>query len=136
MSDTRIPDGGSIYGRSVAFPPRVAENGRIAWSEGTQNIRESIRIILLTNPGERLGLSEFGAGLQSLLFEPNTATRHRQLQDRIERALARWEPRINLLAVNVDVDPGDPEAAVVAIEYELVATRSRERLTFNVGMSR
>jgi phage baseplate assembly protein W len=136
MSDTRTPDGGSIYGRSVAFPPRVGANGRIAWSEGTQNIRESIRIILLTNPGERLGLPEFGAGLQPLLFEPNTAAQHRQLQDRIERALNRWEPRIRLLGVAVNADPADPEAAIVSIDYVLVASRSRERLTFNVGMGR
>ena len=129
-------DTGSIYGRSVAFPPRVGTDGRIAWSEGAQNIREAIRVILLTNPGERLRLPDFGAGLQPLLFEPNTAARHKQLQDRIERALARWEPRIGVQAVRVEVDPNDAEAAIVTLEYELVATRSRERLTFNIGLGR
>ena len=133
---SKNPDSGSVYGRSLAFPPRVDANGRIAWSEGPQNIRESIRIILLTNPGERMGLPDFGAGLQPLLFEPNTPTQHRKLQDRIERALTRWEPRIRLQAVSVSDDPEDPESAIVTLEYELVASRSRERLTFNVGMSR
>jgi len=123
-----------IYGRSVAFPPRIGPDGRLAWSEGPQNIRESIRIILLTNARERLRLPEFGAGLQPLLFEPNTPARHRQLQDRIERALARWEPRIALQAVRVETDPADPEAAIVTLEYELVANRGRERLTFNLGL--
>jgi phage baseplate assembly protein W len=129
-------DPGNIYGRSVAFPPRVGPDGRMAWSEGAQNIRESIRIILLTSPGERMRLPEFGAGLQSLLFEPNTPARHRQLQERIEQALRRWEPRIALQNVRVDADPDDPEAAIVTLEYELVATRSRERLTFNLGVGR
>jgi phage baseplate assembly protein W len=129
-------DDGSIYGRGIAFPPRVGTDGRLAWSSGEENIRESIRVILLTNPGERMRLPEFGAGLQPLLFEPNTTARHRQLRDRIERALSRWEPRIALQAVNVEADPGDPEAAIVTLEYELVATRSRERVTFNVGAAR
>jgi phage baseplate assembly protein W len=128
-------DIGQIYGRSVAFPPHIGADGRVAWSEGPQNIRESIRIILLTNERERLRLPEFGAGLQPLLFEPNTPARHRQLQDRIERALGRWEPRIALQAVRVETDPADPEAAIVTLEYELVASRARERLTFNIGLT-
>jgi len=127
-------DAGNIYGRGLAFPPRVGPDGRLAWSEGAQNIRESIRIILLTNPGERLRLPNFGAGLQPLLFEPNTAARHKQLEDRIQRALARWEPRIAVRTVRAEVDPDDAEAAIVTLEYELVASRSRERLTFNIGL--
>lgn len=129
-------DAGSIYGRGLAFPPRVGADGRLAWSEGAQNIRESIRLILLTNPGERLRLPAFGAGLQPLLFEPNTAARHKQLEDRIQRALVRWEPRIAVRAVRAEVDPEDAEAAIVTLEYELVASRSRERLTFNIGLGR
>lgn len=129
-------DAGNIYGRGLAFPPRVGPDGRLAWSEGAQNIRESIRIILLTNPGERLRLPNFGAGLQPLLFEPNTAARHKQLEDRIQRALARWEPRIAVRTVRAEVDPDDAEAAIVTLEYELVASRSRERLTFNIGLGR
>ena len=43
-------DGGQLYGRGMSFPPRVGPDGRIAWSEGETNIRESIQIILLTEP--------------------------------------------------------------------------------------
>lgn len=128
-------DTGTIYGRGMAFPPRVGADGRLAWSEGEQNIRESIRIILLTNPGERVRQPDFGAGLQRVLFEPNTPERHRKLQDRIERALSRWEPRIALRNVGVEVDPADPDAAIVTLEYELVATRARERVAFNLAVS-
>jgi phage baseplate assembly protein W len=128
-------DTGTIYGRGMAFPPRVGTDGRLAWSEGEENIRESIRVILLTNPGERMRQPDFGAGLQRLLFEPNTAERHKSLQDRIERALTRWEPRIALRQVSVEVDATDPEAAIVTLEYELVATRARERMAFNVAVS-
>jgi phage baseplate assembly protein W len=127
-------DTGTIYGRGMAFPPRVAADGRLAWSEGEQNIRESIRIILLTNPGERVRQPDFGAGLQPLLFEANTPERHRLLRDRIERALARWEPRITVHNVTVAADAADPEAALVTLEYVLVATRARERIAFNVSV--
>jgi phage baseplate assembly protein W len=124
----------SILGRGISFPPRVGVDGRIAWSDGEQNIREAIQVVLKTELNERLRLPEFGAGLGSFLFEPNTtATRH-VLQDRIARSLASWEPRITVEDVEVAEDPRDPEAAVATVEYRLVATQTRERVTLSVPL--
>jgi uncharacterized protein len=128
-------DGGRILGRGISFPPRVGADGRIAWSQGEENIRDAVRIILGTERNERLRLPEFGAGLNRYLFEPNTvATRH-QLQERILRALAAWEPRIAVESVDVDEDPDDQEAAIATIAYKLVATQVRERITVAVTLT-
>jgi phage baseplate assembly protein W len=125
---------GEVLGRGISFPPRVGADGRIAWSEGGQNIREAIQVVLKTELNERLQLAEFGAGLGRFLFEPNTtATRH-VLQDRIARALAAWEPRIAVESVDVEEDPVDAEAAVATVEYTLVATQARERATISVAL--
>jgi phage baseplate assembly protein W len=126
---------GSVFGRGIGFPPRVTPDGRIAWSEGETNIRESIRIILLTDERERLRLPDFGGGLTRYLFEPNTATTRQQIRDRIERALAEWEPRIRLESVLVDPDPKDAEAAIATITYRLVATRALERVSLSVALT-
>ena len=53
--------------KGMAFPPRVGADGRVAWSEGEANVREAMRVILMTEPGERLRLPEFGAGLARFL---------------------------------------------------------------------
>ncbi len=128
-------DAGRLLGRGISFPPRVGPDGRVAWSEGEDNIREAIRIILDTDRNERLRLPEFGAGLTRFLFEPNTvATRH-QLQDRILKALAAWEPRIAVESVDVEPDPEDTEGAVATIAYKLVATQVRERMTVAVALA-
>ena len=55
-------DAGRLFGRGISFPPRVGPDGRVAWSEGEVNVREAIRIILMTEPRERLRLPEFGGG--------------------------------------------------------------------------
>jgi len=47
-------DIGRLFGRGISFPPRVGPDGRVAWSEGEVNVRESIRIILMTEQNERL----------------------------------------------------------------------------------
>jgi phage baseplate assembly protein W len=128
-------DAGKVFGRGIAFPPRIGEDGRLAWSEGPENVRESIRIILMTELGERLMLPEFGAGLGAYLFEPNTATTRRLIQERISDALARWEPRVKVEGITVEEDPANPEAAIATISYQLVANQTRERVTLSVDLS-
>jgi uncharacterized protein len=125
----------SIFGRSMAFPPRVGPDGRFEWSDGEQNVRESIAVVLKTDPGERMGLPEFGAGLGRYLFEPNEPSTHARVRESILRSLARWERRIAVEAVDVLAHPGDPEAALVTIAYRLVATGTRERTSLSLTLA-
>jgi uncharacterized protein len=127
-------NGGQLYGRSMKFPPQLGPDGSIAWSEGEDNIRESIRIILKTEQRERLNLQDFGAGLQRFLFEPNTVATRFQIQDCITKALEQWEPRISVTDVTVEEDPDDTQSAIVIIEYRLVATQIKDRMNLHVTL--
>ena len=128
-------DPGSLFGRGIAFPPRITADGHLAWSAGEQNVRESIRIILSTDERERLRLADFGGGLSRYLFEPNTSTTRQVVRDRIQRALNDWEPRIRVESVTVDPDGDDLEAAVATITYRLIATRTLERVSLRVALT-
>jgi phage baseplate assembly protein W len=125
-------DAGRILGRGMSFPPRVGADGRVAWSAGEQNVREAVEIVLKTELRERLRLPDFGGGLGRFLFEPNTTTTRRQIQDRVVKSLAAWEPRIRVESVEVDADEQDPDSAVATIVYRLVATQTQDRLTLSV----
>ena len=125
----------NIFGRSLSFPPRVGPDGRVAWSEGEQNIRESIRVILLTNLRERLRLPDFGGGLNTFLFESNNVATQRAIEERILQSLKRWEPRISVESARVEEDPSDREAAIATIQYKLVATQTRENLSLSVRLA-
>jgi uncharacterized protein len=125
-------DAGQIFGRGISFPPRIGLDGRMAWSEGEINVRESIQVILLTGLNERVRLPTFGGNLSIYLFEPNTVSTRHSMQDRIVNALAQWEPRILVQAVDVELDPSDAQAAIATIVYKLVATQGLERVSLNV----
>jgi len=125
----------TVFGSGISFPVRLGPDGRVAVSSGPDNIREMIRVILLTEPGERLRLTEFGGGAGRFLFEPNTVGTRRRVQERIEEALARWEPRIGLQSVSVEEDPDDPQAAVATIRYQLVANRAEEQVSVRVQLA-
>ena len=126
---------GRLLGRGIAFPPRVGADGRVAWSEGEPNVRESIRVILLTEQAERVQRPDFGGGLSGVLFEPNTAATHQLIRDRIERALARWEPRITVESVTVEGAAPASDAALATITYRLVATGALERVGLTVSLT-
>lgn len=127
-------DKGALFGRGLKFPPRVGPGGRVSWSEGEDNVRETIRILLMTRPGERLFLPDFGAGLDAALFEPNTVTTRETLKGRIEQTLQQWEQRISLDSVEVNADPEDAQTAIATIAYRLVATQARERINVSVTL--
>ena len=125
----------SIFGKSMSFPPRVGADGRFVWSSGEVNIRESIAVILKTEPGERVGVPEFGAGLARFLFEPNNVATHARLAENITNALTRWERRIAVEAVDVTANTRDPESSSATVTYRLVATGTRERITLNIPLA-
>jgi phage baseplate assembly protein W len=125
---------GRLLGQGMGFPPRLDADSRVAWSVGPENIRESIRIILTTEPGERLMLPAFGAGLQRFLFEPNTVTTHRRIEEAVVQSLDRWEPRIEVNEVSVQPDGQDGQAALVTVRYTLVANRASDQMQLRVQL--
>jgi phage baseplate assembly protein W len=114
----------NIFGQGLSFPPRVGADGRLAWSEGEENVRESIRVILLTEPAERLMREEFGCGLRRFLFEPNTVTTRTLIREAVTNAIKAREPRVRVEQVTVEADPQDPRLVAVEIHFRLVATQA------------
>lgn len=124
----------NVFGQGIAFPPRLDGYGRLAWSAGEPNIRESIAVVLKTDLRERIALPRFGAGLGNFLFEPNNAGTHARIAHAIEQALARWEPRIAVTDVTVAADPQAIDSAVATISYKLVASGAAEKVSLSVPL--
>jgi uncharacterized protein len=131
---TYIPASRSLYGQGPAFPLRVDADGRLAWSAGEDNVRQSIRVLLLTEPNERLMREEFGCGLRRFLFEPNTPATRQLIQERISRAIARWEPRVVVEAVLVNADAEEARTVHISIQFRLVATQALQRLGLSLQL--
>ena len=100
----------------------VPENGSMRYPTMEESVRQSIRIILLTRPGEQLRRPEFGAGLQHFLHESNTLTTRHRIQGKILEALSLWEPRIIVDRVEVWEVEDRRDAVRVEIVYRLKRT--------------
>lgn len=103
-------------GRGWSVPLAPDNAGTLAIAEGAEKVRQSIALILDTEPGERIMRPAFGCGLRRYLMKSNTVAIRALIQHDVSRALARWEPRIQLTSVTVT--PGDdPSLVVIAIAY-------------------
>ncbi len=119
-----------FLGKGWKFPVQVDDMGRIALSEYEEDIQEAIRIILLTSLGERVMRPEFGAGLHDYVFETMSATNIGNIQAVIQDGLIEWEPRIEVLAVKVEPDPGEIGKLLIDIDYRVRATNTQFNLVF------
>lgn len=79
-------------------------------------IIQSIRNLLLTNPGERVFQPQLGAGISQLLFESNTPDILDVLSERIRTTIERYEPRVKLVDVEID-SPEDSNAVNIVLTF-------------------
>lgn len=120
----------AFLGRGWRFPVQIDAEGRIALSSDEQDVREAVRLILLTGRGERVMRPEFGAGLHDYVFEVMSSTTLGSLQAEIERSLVRWEPRIEVLKVAVRPDAGRTGTLLADIDYRVRSTNTRFNVVF------
>jgi len=119
-----------FLGKGWKFPVQVDSSGRIALSLFEEDIREAIRIVLLTAKGERVMRPDFGAGLSDFVFETLSVSNIGVIQAAIHDALIEWEPRIELLSVKVEPDRGDIGRLLIDIDYRVRATNTQFNLVF------
>lgn len=120
----------AFLGVGWAFPPCLEADGAIALVAYEEAIRQSILIILGTNPGERVMRPDFGAGLNAFLFEPISFSTMQRVKQRVEEALIDWEPRIDVEQVRVSNDRSEPGKLMINIDYRVRATNTRANLVY------
>src|SRR5689334_12612965 len=87
------------------YPFRIDGTSRQAAQSGyAEHVEQMIRQVLLTAPGERADLSEFGCGIRQLLFAPHSDAVDATTKLIVQQALNRWLAG-QIEVKNVDVTP-------------------------------
>jgi len=109
-------------------------DGALVWPGLERSVRDSLRLILATRPGEQLMRPDFGAGLDLLLHEPNTLETRRRVRDLVQDSIERWEKRISLDRVEVWEVEGEPTQLRVEIGYRLLRTGSAASMALSMQL--
>lgn len=119
-----------FHGRGWAFPVESTSNGRIRLVEGETDIEQAIRLVLSTAPGERVMRPEFGCGIHRYAFATIDTTTVTMIEDDVRDALARWEPRIELLDVDAELVDPDTGKLEIDIRYRVRETNSEHNFVY------
>ena len=117
-------------GRGMPFPVRPDRNGRIRFAEGADKVQQSLRIILDTEPGERIMRPTFGCGLRRYLMHPNSAATRALIRQDAERGIAEWERRIDVQSIDVLPVDGEPSRVDIHIAYVHVRDKRPGNLVY------
>jgi phage baseplate assembly protein W len=120
-----------FLGRGWARPVELdRRTGKVATAEYEEDIRQSIRIILETAPGERVMRPNFGCGIHELVFSAVDSTAIQRIRSVVEEAMRRCEARIEVLNVNVDEAATVKGELLVELEYRVRKTNQIGNLVF------
>jgi phage baseplate assembly protein W len=130
MANTNIPP------LPINWPllPVPDKHGRIGYPTLESSVRDSLKIILSTRPGEQLMRPQFGAGLQNFLNESNTLTTRRRIHDAVTESIGLWEPRVLLDRVDVLEVPDYPTRVHLDLVYRIRRTGLMQSLGLTMDL--
>lgn len=124
-------------GKGVAFPVNAGRDANLQRAEFEESVRQSILIILGTAKGERVMRPDFGCGIYDLVFEPNTPTTASKVSQVVQEALLLFEPRIDVINVQVASLIDDRGAKLeISLDYAVRLTNNVFNLVYPFYLER
>lgn len=121
----------AFLGTGWFFPVQAdPQTGRIMTVSQEEDIAQAIRIILSTRPGERIMQPEFGCDLYQYVFGNIQKDEIIQIQQCVQEALRKWEPRIIETEVHVDTSRLSAGVLLLEIRYRVRVTNTPYNLVF------
>ncbi len=116
-------------GRHLAFPFRIGPEGRtVTVSTLEEHVYGEVLQLVLTSPGERLFVPDFGGGVRRLVFEGSGQTTEAMAKAMISQALSRWlDRRVTLQELTVT---SQNSSLIIDLVYRVVSVEDLRRLRF------
>jgi phage baseplate assembly protein W len=73
---------------------------------------------------------EFGCGIHDFVFAPADATTAGRIAYEVRASIDRWEPRVDVVNVDVTSDPSDASTLFIEVTYAVRGTNDPRNLVF------
>jgi phage baseplate assembly protein W len=117
------------YAVGLALPIQITN---VAFKQNyteIEQLKSNIKNLLLTKRGERLMNPLFGAGVETVLFEPITSEFEDKIQTIITKSVDRYITNVDIEEINVDMSNENKDKNLVNISLKF-----RSRSTGNSGL--
>jgi len=117
---------------SILYPFAIDKGyGKLAEeTDYSRHVEQMMKQVLFTNPGERINRPDFGCGIRSMVFAPNSDVSASLTQVIINQSLEKWMGTV--IEVNDVKVKAIEEKMEIKIVYILRATQERRYLNIDV----
>ena len=121
----------SFLGTGWAFPPTFnIMTGETNMVSDFLDISQSLQILFAVTPGERVTQLKYGCDLFNMVFEPISYDMQYTISDIVIRAIDDFEPRVDVLEVNIDNSNYLEGQVDIEVIYMVRATNTRHNIVF------
>jgi phage baseplate assembly protein W len=117
-----------VYGRGWAFPPGFSLHDGVAMVEADEDVMQSLRILFLTLPGERIMRPDYGCDLQAFMFRNIREELIAQISVAVNDSILRHETRADVDSIEVGQDTERRNLLRVQVNYRLRGSEIARRV--------
>src|SRR5271168_1375079 len=129
--ETRMAVDQPFLGRGWAFPPSFSAGGAdVEMVAGSEDVQQSLQVLLATVPGQRVMQELFGCDMERLVFEELDQGFINTVTGMVTNSILDYETRVDLNGV--DVNQGDAEEGLllISIDYTIRGTNARYNMVY------
>lgn len=98
-----------------------------------ESIKQNFKMLILTNPGERVMDSNFGVGLRAMLFEQDVEEIREKINSRIINQVRQYMNFIRILEINISPPDSNEENTIfISIRYTVPTLNINDELNIDV----
>ncbi len=127
MNSNDIPN---YLGKGWSFPPAFNKENGVEMVAGEEDIRQSLKILLSTLPGERVFRSKYGCYIHRRIFDTITLSVETRIIDDITQAILLCEPRVEVEKVTLNKEQLHEGMLFIHIDYKIRQTNNRSNMVY------
>lgn len=122
--------------KGFSFPLAVDPvTGRFKTTKSLEeDIREAIYVLVMTNPGERVVHEDYGCGINKYVFHEINSDMISRVEQEIYNNIAAWEPRVEDISVEVDLEASATEKLIINVSYTIIKTGMPDAVALPLSM--
>jgi hypothetical protein len=107
------------------------KNGFLMIDNYVDEVKQNLKILFLTSPGERVFIPNFGVGLRSYLFENKTTKLDSEIEARIKQQVSTYLPFVNINNISIFESPDMENMLYVRFDYFIKPLNFKDQLTLS-----
>jgi len=118
---------------SVALPlRRDTSDGFVMIKTFPKLIRQNLKMLILTNPGERIMEPDFGVGLRTYLFQNFNEGTYAEIEAKIKEQVAKYLPVVTIIGLGIDTSGQDSNQLKISLKFAIPNIGATDLLQFTI----